>query len=234
MGSMLPFGQESASLILLRANGHHATVFSITQVINSSRKGRFDSSGSKEGVSNTLPRAGKPPLFPLDGIRDCVILDLKAVGLVCKIEAKCQNYARWRRMPSSVWFRTCCNFADSLITEGIMKALAVILVMFLVCSLGIAQINQAIPPVIIVDAGNVSLRVYPPSGDSVVVPLYLENIVDPVGAFDIWFSLGHDQVFQWDTLYTTGTAVEDWEVTEATRIGRQFHVVADRYLGVEP
>jgi len=107
-----------------------------------------------------------------------------------------------------------------------MKALSVISVLLLACSLSLAETRQPYP-VLIVNAGNVSLGAYPPSGDSVIVSVYMENVTHDVGEVNVWLSLGHDEVFKWDAVAPLGTAIEDWEITEANVIGLQLHVFAD-------
>ena len=77
-----------------------------------------------------------------------------------------------------------------------MKALSVISVLLLACSLSHAETNQPFPE-LIVTVGAVEYTPSSPAQDSVIVSVYIESIHDEaICGIDLWISIDHNTVIQ--------------------------------------
>ncbi len=113
-----------------------------------------------------------------------------------------------------------------------MRATAVVICLFLLCTAASHAEPSGPLPELIVNVGNVKYDGWKPSGDSVIVSVFLESVVEDVGAFDLWISLDHNVLFEIDTVVSVlieGTAIEDWETVIATVIDPQQMIL--RVLG---
>jgi hypothetical protein len=87
-----------------------------------------------------------------------------------------------------------------------MKALSVIFVLLLACSLSHAETSQPVPE-LIVTVGEVEYTPSSPAHDSVIVPVYVENLIEPICGVDLWISINHNAVIQFmsDSIWTCDT-----------------------------
>ena len=76
-----------------------------------------------------------------------------------------------------------------------MKALSVISVLLLACSLSLAETSQPVPE-LIVTVGDVVYTPSSPAQDSVIVSIAVENVIEPICGVDLWISINHNTVIQ--------------------------------------
>ena len=89
-----------------------------------------------------------------------------------------------------------------------MRAFAATIILLTVCSLCYAETVEPLPE-LIVTIDEVGYIRSSPSEDSVIVSVYVENVVDAIGGIDLWIAINHnnvvqymsDSVWQCDTVY---------------------------------
>ena len=121
--------------------------------------------------------------------------------------------------------------------EGNMKALSVITALLLACSLSLAETMQPVPE-LIVTVEEVMYTPSSPAQDSVIVSVYVENVLEPICGVDLWISINHNTVIQFmsdsiwicDTVYFNcqDSSCIDW--LEDSCLSWEYYVCEDTLI----
>ena len=111
-------------------------------------------------------------------------------------------------------------------------------VLFIIAVVPQSSYGDPMFPVLIVNAGNVTIH---RSEDSVKVSVFVENVIDPIGGVDLWLSLGHDEVVRymadtimvWDTIFSNCADSSCTAWLEDSCIAWEFSDCADTVIELD-